>query len=112
MQKSAVAAEPQDNTKHDRTVHDGAVKELMAVREIMHAFLTADRPEEVFRFALERVSPLVGASFASIYLIEAGDDVMRLAAAHNWPERFQPFLGHMKVRVGLGPSGEAVSERR
>ena len=84
----------------------------MAVREIAHAFLTADRPEEVFRFALERVVPLVGASFASIYLIEAGDDVMRLAAAHNWPERFQRFLGDMRVRVGLGPSGEAVSDRR
>ena len=94
------------------TAPNASVRELMAVREIAHAFLTADRPEEVFRFALERVVPIVGASFASIYLIEAGDDVMRLAAAHNWPEKFAPFLGEMRVRVGLGPSGEAVSERR
>jgi signal transduction histidine kinase len=36
---------------------------------------------------------------------------MRLAAAYNWPARFRPFLGAMRVRVGLGPSGEAVSER-
>ena len=84
----------------------------MVVREIAHAFLTADRPEEVFQFALERVSPLVDATFASIYLIEVGDDAMRLAAAYNWPARFRPFLGEMRVRVGLGPSGEAVSERR
>ncbi len=92
---------------------DASVRELMVVREIAHAFLIADRPEEVFQFALERVSPLVGASFASIYLIdEAGDDAMRLAAAYNWPARFRPFLGEMRVRVGLGPSGEAVSERR
>ena len=45
---------------------DIAVRELMAVREIVHAFLTADRPEEVFQFALDRVSPLVGATFASV----------------------------------------------
>jgi signal transduction histidine kinase len=83
----------------------------MVVREIAHAFLTADRPEEVFQFALERVSPLVGATFASIYLIDPGDDAMRLAAAYNWPAKFRPFLGEMRVRVGLGPSGEAVSER-
>ena len=84
----------------------------MAVREIAHAFLTADRPEEVFQFALERVSPLVGATFASVYLVEAGDEVMRLAAAYNWPERFRPFLGQMRVRLGRGPSGEAAAERR
>ncbi|HEY9515633.1 MAG TPA: ATP-binding protein [Gemmatimonadaceae bacterium] len=91
---------------------DTALRELVAVREIVHAFLTADRPEEVFQYALERVSPLVGASFASIYLVDENDDAMRLVAACNWPERFRPFLGHMRVRLGLGPSGEAASERR
>jgi signal transduction histidine kinase len=90
---------------------DTAIRELVAVREIVHAFLTADRPEEVFQFALERVSPLVGASFASVYLVERGEEVMRLAAAYNWPERFRPFLGEMRVRLGRGPSGEAASER-
>jgi signal transduction histidine kinase len=91
---------------------DTTIRELVAIREIVHAFLTADRPEEVFQYALERVSPLVGATFASIYLIEENDDSMRLAAAYNWPERFRPFLGQMRVRLGLGPSGEAASERR
>jgi hypothetical protein len=57
----------------------------MAVREIVHAFLTADRPEEVYQFALERVSPVVGASFASVYLIDGASEVMRLAASYNWP---------------------------
>jgi signal transduction histidine kinase len=90
---------------------DTAIRELIAVREIVHAFLTADRAEEVFQFALERVSPLVGASFASVYLIERGEEVMRLTAAYNWPERFRPFLGEMRVRLGRGPSGEAASER-
>ncbi len=50
---------------------DASVRELVAIREIVHAFLTADRPEDVFQFALERVSPLVGAAFASIYTIAA-----------------------------------------
>jgi signal transduction histidine kinase len=37
---------------------------------------------------------------------------MRLAAVHNWPARFSPFLGEMRVRLGFGPSGEAAAERR
>jgi len=88
------------------------VRELMVVREIMHAFLTADRPEDVYRLALERVSPVVGATFACVYVIDEGSDLMRLAAAHNWPEEYARFLGQMRVRLGAGPSGKAASERR
>jgi len=84
----------------------------MAVREIMHAFLTADRPEDVYQLALNRVSPVVGATFACVYLIESGSELMRLAAAYNWPEKYARFLGQMRVRLGSGPSGEAASERR
>jgi GAF domain-containing protein len=84
----------------------------MAVREIVHAFLTATRPEEVFQLALERVGPLVGAAFASVYLVEGTSETMRHAASFNWPERYRPFLGEMRVRIGHGPSGEAVSKRR
>ena len=91
---------------------DSGLRELIAIREIVHAFLTADRPEEVFQFALDRVSPLVGASFACIYLVDGASELMRLAAVHNWPERYTPFLGEMRVRLGFGPSGEAASERR
>lgn len=91
---------------------DSAVRELMAVREIVHAFLTADNPRDVFQFALDRVSPLVGATFACVYLVDGASELMPLVAAYNWPERFRPFLGDMKVRLGFGPSGEAASERR
>ncbi len=59
----------------------------MAVREIGHALLTAERPEEVFQLALDRVCPLVGASFGCVYLIDDGTDLMRLVAVHNWPQR-------------------------
>jgi signal transduction histidine kinase len=91
---------------------DLGVRELMAVREIMHAFLTAERPEEVYQLALHRVSHVVGATFSCVYLIDAGSDLMRLAAAHNWPEKYAKFLGQMRVRLGSGPSGEAAGERR
>ena len=91
---------------------DPGIRELIAVREIVHAFLTADRPEDVFQFALDRVSPLVGASFACVYLIDGASELMRLGAVHNWPAQFSPFLGEMRVRLGFGPSGEAASERR
>lgn len=84
----------------------------MAVREIVHAFLTADRPDEVFQFALDRVSPLVGATFACVYIIEGNSELMRLVAVHNWPQRWAAYLGQMRVRIGSGPSGEAASERR
>jgi signal transduction histidine kinase len=91
---------------------DFGLRELMAVREIVHAFLMAEHPGEVFQFALDRVSPLVGASFACVYLIDGSSELMELAAVHNWPEKYTPFLGQMRVRVGFGPSGEAASERR
>lgn len=89
-----------------------AHRELVAVREIVHAFLRADRPEDVFQFALERVSPVVGASFASVYLVDGASELMRLVAASNWPAKYRPWLGEIRVRVGFGPSGEAASERR
>lgn len=91
---------------------DFGIRELMAIREIAHAFHTAKRPEEVFQFALDRVSPLVGASFACVYAIEGESDVMKLVAVHNWPQRYAKFLRQMTVRVGTGPSGEAASEQR
>jgi signal transduction histidine kinase len=87
-------------------------RELAAIREIVHAFVRADRPEEVFQFALDRISPVVGASFASVYLVEGASEAMRLVAVHNWPERHRPWLGAVRMRLGFGPSGEAATERR
>ncbi|MGH7679354.1 MAG: sensor histidine kinase [Gemmatimonadaceae bacterium] len=91
---------------------DPGLRELIAVREITQAFLTAQRPDDVYQFALDRVTPLVGASFACIYLVDEGSDLMRLQAVHNWPEQYTGFLGDMRVRLGSGPSGTAASERR
>ena len=91
---------------------DAGVRELIAVREITQAFLTAKRPSDVYHVALQRVTPLVGASFACVYLIDGDSELMSLAAVHNWPERYASFLGEMKVRLGAGPSGTAARERR
>jgi signal transduction histidine kinase len=84
----------------------------MAIREIARAFLTKERPEEVYQLALDRVSPIVGATFACAYLVDPGSPLMRLVAVHNWPSRYAPFLDQMRVRLGAGPSGEAASARR
>ncbi len=89
-----------------------AQKSLVIIRDILHASLNATDPGELFQFALERVSPSVDASFASIYLVDGASEVMRLAAAYNWPERFRPVLGEVRVRMPFGPSGQAASERR
>ena len=91
---------------------DVGVRELVVVREIAAAFLTAQNPGDVFQLALERVSPIVGSSFACIYLVDGRSELMRLEAVYNWPARFERFLGEMRVRLGSGPSGRAASERR
>ena len=91
---------------------DSVPHEVAALQEIVHAFRLAEAPEEVFQFALDRVLPLTGASFASVYLVDGASELMRLVAASQWPEAYRPWLGEMRVRVGFGPSGEAVSERR
>ncbi|MGI8619357.1 MAG: GAF domain-containing protein [Gemmatimonadaceae bacterium] len=89
-----------------------AQKSLVIIRDILHASLNATDPGELFQFALERVSPAVDAGFASIYLVDGASEVMRLAAAYNWPERFRPVLSEVRVRMPFGPSGQAASERR
>jgi len=94
------------------TTPDFAVRELMAVREIAQAFLCASRPADVHQFALDRVSPLVGATLACVYVVDGDSELMRLAAAHNWPAKYERFLGEMRVRLGAGPSGTAAGERR
>ena len=87
-------------------------REMLAVREVVHAFLNADRPDEAFQFALDRISPVVGAALSSVYLLDGASELMRLVAAHNWPDHLRPWLADVRVRVGFGPSGEAASERR
>lgn len=85
---------------------------LVLVSEIAHAIARADDPLEAFQYALDRACPAVGATRGAVFVIDPGSELMRAAAAHNWPAQWQPWLGEMRVRVGFGPSGEAASERR
>ena len=78
-------------------------------REIADAFLTSATPLEVYRRALARVTPRVDASFASVFLRDDDDpDVLRLVCAHSWPQSAARWLGAMRIRVGRGPTGQAV----
>ena len=88
-------------------------RELDVAREIAHAFLTANTAVEVYRLALARLTPLVNASFGSVFLRDRNDAMLlRLACAQNWPQASARFLGQLRIRVGRGPTGEAVQERR
>jgi signal transduction histidine kinase len=89
---------------------DSRVRELEAAQEIAEAFLTARLPIEVYRLALDRVAPLVGASFGCVFLREGESDLLRLVAAHNWPQAYASYLSSVRVKVGNGPTGAAVAE--
>lgn len=87
-----------------------SVRELRVAGEIAQAFLTAERPNEVYRLALERVAPLAGAAFGCIFLMDGESDLLRIVTAYNWPQRYASYLGSMRVRIGNGPTGRAVLE--
>lgn len=88
-------------------------RELHVTREIAQAFLQASHPLEVYRIALARVTPLVDASFSSVFMRDPDDPgLLKLECAQNWPQSSARFLSQMRIREGRGPTGRAVSERR
>ena len=93
---------------------DGSMRrrELEISREIAEAFLQAQHPLELYRIALASVTPIIGASFASVFLLDENEyDLLRLVCAHNWPQSSARYLGQMRIRVGRGPTGRAVEKR-
>jgi signal transduction histidine kinase len=87
------------------------VRELEIVREIAESFLTAAHALEVYRLALLRLTPLVRASFGSVFLRDPAEpELLKLECAHNWPQASAPYLAQFRIRVGRGPTGRAVSE--
>jgi len=87
-------------------------RELLAVREIAHALLVAEHPGDVQQFALSRVTPMLGASFSLVMQLGADGELLRPVAQHEWPTAHRSWIGALRVRVGDGPSGLAVAERR
>jgi GAF domain-containing protein len=85
--------------------------EVEVASEIAGSLLSASSPLETYRKALARVTPLVGASFASVFLRDREDpDLLRLACAHNWPQASARFLSDIRIREGRGPTGRAVRQ--
>ena len=84
-------------------------RELELTREIAAAFLSAQHPLELYRNALAQITPLVGATFASVFTRDEPErDLLKLVCAHNWPQSSARFLGQMRIRVGRGPTGRTV----
>jgi GAF domain-containing protein len=85
--------------------------ELEVAAEIAHAFLTATHPLEVYRLALARVSPLVGARFSSVYLRDPADALLlKLQCAYNWPQDSARYLGQLRIREAGGPTGSSAAD--
>lgn len=88
------------------------MRELRIIADLAEAFLKADRPIDVYRTALDRITPLIDASFSCIFLRDGGSDLLKPVASHNWPLRHAELIEEMRVRVGNGPTGRAVMEDR
>jgi signal transduction histidine kinase len=83
------------------------------VRDIAEAFFHAATPIEIYRLALARVTPLISASFSSVFLRDDVDsELLRLVCANNWPQASARYLSQLRIRVGRGPTGRAVAEGR
>ena len=97
----------------DRTDPTRSDRPEVVADEIRDAAASASTPVEVYRTALARVTPRVGATFASVFLRdEDAPDLLRLACAQNWPQASARFLGDLRIREGRGPTGQAVAQGR
>ncbi|HET9441533.1 MAG TPA: ATP-binding protein [Longimicrobiales bacterium] len=99
------------NTLNNKRLDPNSQKqqELELTRAIAAAFLSAQHPLELYRNALAQITPLVGASFASVFTRDSAEqDLLKLVCAHNWPQASARYLGHIRIRVGRGPTGRAV----
>lgn len=104
MKDEAISLEPVVITTSQR--------ELLAVKEIATALLRADRPVDVYQFALDRITPILGAAFSVVMQLSEDEKLLRPVAQHDWPAKQRSWIGALRVRVGDGPSGLAVAERR
>lgn len=101
--------EPRRRDLVTRPDFDGE-REFVVAREIAESLLAGASPLEIYRRALARVTPLLGADFASVFLRDEEDpDLLRLVCAQSWPQSSARFLAELRVREGRGPTGQAVS---
>lgn len=106
---SLVTASEQPHEGGDRTSHRIEKAELEATRRIADTSLTAASALEVYRVALASITPIIGATFASVFLRDEQDpELLRLACAQSWPQSSARFLAELRIREGRGPTGRAV----
>jgi GAF domain-containing protein len=117
MVNTVKLARDETTMNEDAGVHDPrsgrsmGARELQAAHEIAQAFLAATRPIEVYRLALARVTPMVNADFAAVFLRDERDhELLRPVCLHGWPQSSARYIGQMRIRVGLGPTGRAVAD--
>jgi GAF domain-containing protein len=84
--------------------------EAKVLDEIAAATPAASGALEVYRLALSRVAPLAEADFGSVFLRDPADPAfLKLVCAHNWPQASAKYLSQLRIRVGSGPTGQAVA---
>lgn len=82
-------------------------------REIADSLPLAGSALAIYRLALARLTPAVGASFAAVFLRDPGEPLLLgIACAHSWPQSSARFLSELRVREGRGPTGRSVRHKR
>jgi signal transduction histidine kinase len=109
----------QDSTA-SRTSREGVPEAALRSRRdleiagaVAHALLSAATPLEVYRLAVSRLTPLLNASFSSVFLRDAAEpDLLKIECACNWPQSSARYMSRLRIRVASGPTGRAVAERQ
>jgi GAF domain-containing protein len=106
---SLVTTSEQPQESGDPTSRPIERAEIEVTRRIANTSLTASSALEVYRVALARITPIIGATFASVFLRDERDPgLLRLACAQSWPQSSARFLAELRIREGRGPTGRAV----
>lgn len=74
----------------------------------MPAEPNAESPQAI----LDRLALAMGVTFAVLLRLVPDDQTLRPMAQHQWPSAYRGWLTGLRIRVGDGPSGVAVAERR
>ncbi len=71
--------------------------------------MTAPQAADAMRQSLADLTVAVGAAFALVVGLDADGTMLRPAAQAQWPIAHRGWLSSMRIRVGEGPSGQAVA---
>lgn len=97
-----------------RPVREPAGREGPIPLEKLAAVARSGTPAlHLYRIALNAAVSELEASFGSIFLRDSlNPSLLQLACARNWPQASARFMARMRIRLGRGATGLAVSENR